>query len=303
MEGAQTSQSGIEIKGVKIAWSLLSCIRYREVLILQGAPLMGIIFSVGKLTARNLPAIALFGVAGFLLVAHIWSLNDWSDIYADQGDVNKSADVFSSKGIDRCVMLWFSILLLATSLGLFVLLGSQTFLIAVCIAFLGFLYSFSGINAKGIPLLSSVPHLIGGLLHFLLGYSLFASIDRNAVLIAIFFSVTFTSGHAVQEVQDCDADRGKGIRTNAVVFGKKPVYLAALAGFSFAYCYLISLALAGIVPARLGLECLILFPLHLYWALKTFHKGLAFERVSQFRNQYRALFALIGLNMISMLFL
>ena len=303
MEGMQTSRSGIEIKGLKTTWALLCSIRWREVLILQGAPFMGIAFSMGKLTIHKLPAIAVFGIAGFLLVAHIWSLNDWSDMHADQGDANKTARVFSSKGIDRSTMLWFSITLLAASLGLFALLGLQTLLIAISIALYGFLYSFSGINAKGIPLLSSVTHFIGGLFHFLLGYTLFAGIDRNAVLIAVFFAVIFTSGHAVQEVQDHEADNRRGVRTNAVVFGKRTVFMAALIGFSFAYCYLICLSLFAIVPAQLGWLCLILFPLHLFKAQRTARKGLAFENISRFRGFYRFLFALIGLNMVLMLFL
>jgi len=289
-------------KNAKTVWALLSCIRYQEVLVLQGTPLMGMVFSVGNLTAHQIPAIVLFGLASFLLVAHIWSLNDWSDAREDQGDVNKASGAYSNKGIDPSMMLWFSIALLSTSLGLFALFALQTLLIAASIALLGFLYSFPGIRAKGVGLLSSVPHFAGGLLHFLLGYSLFASIDRNAMLIAPFFSLVFAAGHATQEVQDYEADLLSGTRTNAVVFGKKPVFLAASAGFGLAYAYLPCLAMAGIVPARIGLLSSVLFPLHLYWSLQTPRGGLEFEQIGQLRRRYRALFALIGLDMISMLF-
>ena len=76
------------------------------------------------------------------------------------------------------------------------------------------------------PLVSSVSHFIGGLLHFWLGYSLFSPIDRRAILIAPFFALIFMAGHANQEVQDQDVLIRKGrIRTNAVVFGKTAVFL------------------------------------------------------------------------------
>jgi 4-hydroxybenzoate polyprenyltransferase len=303
LEGRQATNTEIEVNGATSVWSLLSCIRYREVLLLQGAPFMGIIFSVGSLTVRKIPTIALFGLASFLLVAHIWSLNDCADFHVDRLDENKSADTASSKGIDFPMMHRFSLLLLVPSLGLFSLLPLQTLLVAVCVAILGFLYSSSSIAAKGVAFLSSVLHFIGGGLHFLLGYALFMSIDRHAMLIAPFFALIFTAGHATQEVQDYDADRLFGIRTNAVVFGKRPVFIAALIGFTFAYGYLAYLALAGIVPTRLGLLSLILFPLHLFWSVKTLHRGLTFERLIQFRIRYRMLFALMGLAMISTLFL
>jgi 4-hydroxybenzoate polyprenyltransferase len=303
LEGRQATNTEIEVNGATSVWSLLSCIRYREVLLLQGAPFMGIIFSVGSLTVRKIPTIALFGLASFLLVTHIWSLNDCTDFHVDRLDENKSADTASSKGIDFPMMHRFSLLLLIPSLGLFSLLPLQTLLVAVCVAILGFLYSSSSIAGKGVVFLSSVLHFIGGGLHFLLGYALFMSIDRHAMLIAPFFALIFTAGHATQEVQDYDADWLFGIRTNAVVFGKRPVFIAALIGFTFAYGYLVYLALAGIVPTRLGLLSLILFLLHLFWSVKTLHRGLTFERLIQFRIRYRILFALMGLAIISTLFL
>ena len=67
-------------------------------------------------------------------------------------------------------------------------------------------------SAKRIPLLSSLPHLLGGLLHFLLGYSLFEPIDGRGVLIALFFALTFTAGHLNQEVRDHEGDQVNGLR-------------------------------------------------------------------------------------------
>src|SRR5436309_580096 len=101
---------------VKPIWRLLSCIRYKEVLVLQGTPIMGLVFSIEKPTAANIPVAVLFALANCFLVAHIWTLNDWADIHSDTIDRSRSARVFTSKGIAPALMLWFSIALLVASL-------------------------------------------------------------------------------------------------------------------------------------------------------------------------------------------
>jgi 4-hydroxybenzoate polyprenyltransferase len=151
-------------------------------------------------------------------------------------------------------------------------------------------------------LFSSALHLVGGFLHFLLGYSLFSPLDLHALPTAFFFALIFTAGHSVQEVQDQEADRLTGIRTNAVVFGKSPVFCAALVVFLFAYGDLFYLASAGVVPVVLGPAAVALCWLHLRWGCKTLQAGLSYESVQRFRRRYRVLFALIGLAVISTLF-
>lgn len=126
-----------ESRRVKPAWALFSVIRHREVLILQGTPLMGALLAMGKFAPGNLWALALLGAAGFLLVAHIWSLNDWADVHNDRNDRNKRGNVFSGKGVTPARMLCFSIALLAAGLALFAGLGGMPLALACCIALLG----------------------------------------------------------------------------------------------------------------------------------------------------------------------
>jgi 4-hydroxybenzoate polyprenyltransferase len=135
---------------VNRVWRLLGCIRYREVLLLQGAPVMGMILSAGETTSPQIATVALFVLANFLLVAHIWTLNDWADVRVDVLDRNKAPHVFTSKGIASRAMLVFSMALLVASLGLFAWLASGTFWIACGIALLGFLYSFPRIQGKAL---------------------------------------------------------------------------------------------------------------------------------------------------------
>ena len=279
----------------------LSCIRFPEVLVLQGSPLLGAAFGLRDPSVDKLGVGVVFAIASFLLVAHIWSFNDWAGLQADSNDPNKSGAVFSTKGVSPGGALVLSLGLLVAALALFSVLPHQTLLIAVIIAALGMLYSHPALHAKSIPILSSLPHLVGGVLHFLLGYSVFETIDRRAVLMALYFALTFTAGHLNQEVRDFDGDRANGLRTNAVFFGRVPAFWAGLVLFTFAYADLVLLAACGIVPMALGVLPLVLYPLHLSWSLRTLRAGLSFENVSQLQRRYRMLYALIGGSMLAAL--
>ena len=281
--------------------SYLACIRYRDVLVLQGSPLLGVAFAMGALSPATAARILVFGLASFLLVAHIFSFNDWAGIPSDARDPNKSATVALAKGISGPELAGLSIGLLAVSLLLFAVLPRRTLLIAVTIAALSLLYSHPATNAKGIPIVSSLPHLLGGVLHFLLGYSVFAAVDRRGILIALFFALTFTAGHLNQEVRDHDGDRPNGMRTNAVAFGKTTTFVAGLLVFTLAYADLLLLAHSGIVPRALGLLPLLLFPVHVFWFVRTLRGGLTFESVSRFQGRYRMIYAIMGLGMAATL--
>jgi 4-hydroxybenzoate polyprenyltransferase len=280
----------------------LGCIRYRDVLVLQGSPLLGVAFSAAApVTAEAVAATAVLLLASMLLVAHIWSFNDWAGIVEDLNDPNKAEDVFLVSGVSARGVLALSGTLLIASLALLALLSARIAALGACIAALGVVYSHPAINAKGTPLLSSAPHLVGGVLHFLLGYALFSPIDARGVLVALFFALTFAAGHLNQEVRDHEGDRTNGVTTNAVRFGPRRTFLAGLAVFTLAYGDLAALAWAGLVPASLGVLALALYPVHLVLSIRTLAGPLTFERVSRFQACYRLLYAAIGVAMLASL--
>jgi 4-hydroxybenzoate polyprenyltransferase len=255
---------------------------------------------MGKVSADRLGALLVFAAASVLLVAHIFVLNDWAGADADLNDPNKVAGVFATKGISRKAIRRLWIGLLASSLALFSFLGVRTLAIAMAIATLSFLYSQPRSPAKGVPVLGSTLHLGGGILHFLLGFSLFRAIDGPGVALALFFGLAFAAGHLNQEVRDFDGDVRNQIKTNAVSFGKTRTFIAGLVVFTFSYAQLVLLAASGIIPgwlAGLGLVYL----LHLYWSLKMLAAGLSFENMRRFQARYRAIYALIGAAMLTAL--
>lgn len=140
----------------------LSCIRYREIFVMQGAPVLGAAFALGNAIPQKLGTLVVFVCASVLLVAHIFALNDWAGVGADMNDPNKAPGVCLTKGVSRGQILLLSIMLLAFSLLLFGILSERAFLLASSIAALGLLYSAPAVQAKGVPFLSSLTHLVEG---------------------------------------------------------------------------------------------------------------------------------------------
>lgn len=265
---AEPRRSGPGGKGVRLAG-----IRLDEVLVLQGPPLMGAAFSAAR-DGGEAPSLALFVLASCCLVAHVFALNDWAEAPA------------------RSERLWIG--LLAASIALFSLLEVRTLVLALAIAGLSALYSAPGLDAKGIPILSSSLHLAGGQLHFLLGYSLFSRLDATALALGSVFSLTFTAGHLIQEIRDHEEDLGNAVRTNAVAFGKVRAFAAAVTLFLLALGLLFTLSLMRIAPRGLAPVVPVLCLLFVVFSRRAFGERLDADRVRIFQWRYRALFAVIG---------
>lgn len=275
--------------------ALLRHIRFDEVFVLQGTPIMGALFSMGAFTEANFATLFVFLIGSILLVAHVFTLNDWADIAHGL----KAADpLVSSRRL-----FWFSLFLLIDSLLVFCLIDPRVVELGVIVAVLGFLYSHPALNFKGTPVASSLPHLIGGVFHFLLGYAVFASLDRRGFFIALFFALTFAAGHLNHEVRDFELDQRTNARTNAVAFGKRATFIAGLIVFTCAYVCLFLLGWFGLVPRPLSLAAVLVYPLHLFWSLRVLRSQFQPEAVDRFQFQYRALYALIGVSMVCFLFI
>jgi 4-hydroxybenzoate polyprenyltransferase len=280
----------------------LACLRLPEILVLQGSPLLGAAFAIRHPSAENVGPLAILIVANVCLMAHVFMLNDWSGLTDDLTDPNKAAGVFTARGVGRKEIGGLAAGLLALSLLLFSRLGPSTLWLALAIATLSALYSLPHFNWKGRPLLNSAAHLAGGVLHFLLGYSLGGAIDRRGLAIAAFFALTFAAGHLTQEVRDHQGDVLNAIRTNAVIFGPRRTFATSLALFTLAHALLLLLALQGVLPHPLA-ALVALYPVHLRWSLKTLAEGLTYASIRRLQARYRALYAIIGLAMVAALWL
>lgn len=256
---------------------------------------MGALFSMGAFTTANFATLFVFLIGSILLVAHVFTLNDWADIAHGL----KAADpLVSSRRL-----FWFSLFLLIDSLLVFCLIDVRVVELGAIVAILGFLYSHPALNFKGTPVASSLPHLIGGVFHFLLGYAVFTPIDQRGLFIALFFGLTFAAGHLNHEVRDFELDQKNNARTNAVAFGKRPTFVGGLVVFTCAYVCLFLLGWYRLVPRPLMFVAMVFYPLHLFWSLRVLRSQFRPDAVDRFQSQYRALYALIGITMLCLLFI
>jgi 4-hydroxybenzoate polyprenyltransferase len=278
----------------------LSCLRLPEILVLQGSPLLGAAFAIRHLAAETVGPLAILVAANVCLVAHIFMLNDWSGLTTDLADPNKAAGVFTARGVGRREIGGLAAVLLAVSLLLFSRLGPVTLGLSVAIAALSALYSLPRFHWKGRPLLSSAAHLAGGVLHFLLGYSLGHAIDRRGLATATFFALIFAAGHLTQEIRDHQGDVLNAIRTNAVFFGQRRIFATSLALFTLAHALLFLLAFQGALPRPLA-ALVVLYPVQLRWSLKALAEGLTYASIRRLQARYRALYAIVGLVMVAAL--
>lgn len=272
--------------------------RALEVTALQASPVLGIFLGGYDIERDGVVAPGLLALGSGLLTAHIFVFNDWAGYASDLRDPLRAPYVFSGQGISRREVAGFAIVLLVLAGLAFAAVGPTALVIGAAIAALGFVYSSSPVLGKSTPVAASLNHLVGGALHFLLGYSLAHPVDPSGVGISLFFGLVFAAGHLNQEVRDYDGDRANGIRTNAVVFGRRRAFLASLFTFTAAYAMLAALAAFGVLP-RLLLWSPVAWLVHLAWSLHALRRGLSFETAVWMQRRYRWLFALVGSVMLA----
>jgi 4-hydroxybenzoate polyprenyltransferase len=270
--------------------------RWLEVLLLQASPLLGAAF--GGASAIGLGRLVTLALGSVLLTAHVFVFNDWAGHHGDLNDPHRASRVFARHGIGSGTVAAIAVVLLAAAMVAFAALGFNTVVLGAAIACLGILYSNPHAAGKGVPLLASLLHLVGGAFHFLLGYQLAQAIDARGLAIALFFGLVFAGGHLNQEVRDHDADRRNGIRTTAVVLGPRRALLASLGVFSAAYWELALLSAIGVVPRPLLWALALLWPLHAIWSCRALRSGPGIDQARWLQRRYRVLFAIVGVVMV-----
>ncbi len=259
---------------------------------------MGLAFAWSPDLLDRLASVMGFLVANVCLVAHVFSINDWAGIGADQQDANKADRTFLAHGVSRTQMGLLAASLGVLSLCLFSLLSWSSALLAAAIIALGLIYSHPLADGKAIPVMSSLLHVAGGALHFLLGYGFARAIDAQGVVLGVYFGLVFAAGHLSQEVADHEADRRAGLRTAAVRVGPRRAFVASFVLFTVSVGLVVGLGLGGMAPPRLAMAAAVVYPLHGLSFWRALRDRLTFRAVDRYRTRYRLLYALIGLAVI-----
>jgi 4-hydroxybenzoate polyprenyltransferase len=271
--------------------------RSLEILTLQASPLLGLVYGGAQAETSGLfrPASLLAG--SLFLTAHIFVFNDWSGYDSDSQDPNRIARAFGQGGVSKFQIACAATILLVLANVSLAFAGAHPVILGALITLLSLLYSGSARFGKNMPFAASANHLLGGSLHFLLGYTLCHALDAAGVALSLFFGLVFAGGHLNQEIRDCEGDRLNGIRTCAAAFGCRRAFAGSVLFFAAAYVLASALATLRILPALLR-WCPVLLLVHLAGALHALRRGLGYDTAVWMQRQYRTLFGLIGLAML-----
>ena len=268
-----------------------------EVGALQASPLLGAYLGGVGLGGGGGFRLVLLLLGSTALTASVFVFNDWADYDADARDPRRAREGPHGNGITRKQTARVALGLLALAAVALAALGLAAMLIGAGIAALGLLYSRSSIFGKTSPGGASLNHLIGGTLHFLLGYTVAHAVDMRGAVLGLVFGLVFAAGHLNQEVRDHESDRASGTGTSAVIFGRRRGFLASFCLFTAAYALIAVLAELGVLPKLLLLSA-VAWLLQAAWSLQAVRRGLGFETALWMQRRYRLLFALVGLAML-----
>lgn len=268
-----------------------------EVGVLQASPLLGAWLGGLDPTADAAGRLLLLLLGSTALTAHVFVLNDWAGYDADARDARRAASAPDAGAIARAQMARVAVALLVVAGAAFAAVGTAAMLLGAGIAVLSLVYSLAPRFGKSTPVAASLNHLLGGVLHFLMGYTLVHAADAKGVVLSLFFGLVFAAGHLNQELRDHDSDRANGIGTSAVVFGCRPAFLASFWLFTAAYALVVGLAATGRLPSVLLLTAVV-WLVQAWWSLQALRRGRWVETALWMQRRYRLLFALVGLAML-----
>ena len=269
--------------------------RWVEVCALQASPLLGAHLGGLRLEASELLQLAVLLLGSTALTAHVFVFNDWAGYSSDALDPRRA--LLADEVISREQIAHVSIALLLVAGVAVAAVGVAALLFGAAIAALSLVYSCSPRLGKSTPVAATLNHLVGGSLHFLLGYTLVHAVDARGIAISLFFGLVFAAGHLNQEVRDFESDLASEITTSAVAFGPRRAFLASCWLFTAAYLWVAVLAALEALPAVLLLSA-IAWLLHADWAAEALRRGLGPETAAWTQRRYRLLFAVVGVAML-----
>ena len=270
--GAGRGHSLSEGTVVKRTLRCLKCVRYKDPAKVMIPAVIGLTCVVEfPLTSKACCDMLMLLFGGYVLMAHCLALNDWTDGTADSRDPRKAQKAHLNRGVTHTEMLILTIALGIMGLWLVGTAAYHLLPLAVMIIVCSLVYSFPHprFEGKQIPLLSTLMHGITGILTFLLGYCLWSGPDLRGAMIGVYFAFIYEAGHLILEVQDFEGDRSSGVRTYAVRFGQRPVFIAASRVSLAAGLMLGWLALAGYLPYPVAFIALLYLPVwYMFWRLR-----------------------------------
>jgi 4-hydroxybenzoate polyprenyltransferase len=241
-------------------------IRYDNIIFFLGFPVLGALFSVPEFTPGNLKTLAGFAALCVLFLAQSFIFNDWGDavVNPEEPQYRDRHALKHPELIDlNSALLLCAVLTVLSVAGIFFISFSagEMMLIATIISFV---YSHPRSALKKHPGLPEIAHVLFAGSLFLSGWLLFADVDNQSLLLALFFGLVLSAGDLINQIEDFEKEMAHGIRTSAVVFGKRQIYRLAVWVFVLSSLYIMALALTGMVPGWIKWPALLLIAI---WAV------------------------------------
>jgi lycopene elongase/hydratase (dihydrobisanhydrobacterioruberin-forming) len=272
---------------------ILKYIRVGEVFILTGIPVIGVFSGVTEFSFSW--KIILLFVAYCMIMGHVYTFNDWADFSNDKLNSQRNNDPIYQKSNSPYRLLLISLILLTIGLLLAVFLSVKVFVIGMLISIVSFSYSSPWTFFKGVPLVSSLVHFVAGILYFLFGYLLDGNKNVYGMLIGVYFGLVYAAGHLNHEIKDYEPDSMVGITTNAIKFGKKKMLYLSFFLITLSNLYCVMLGILQLMPWRIAILPVLGYPVYTYFFIRKNNKGLEYERMIEFRKNYRMLYMVIGI--------
>jgi 4-hydroxybenzoate polyprenyltransferase len=240
-------------------------------------------------------------VAFFFLWAHLYAFNEWGGYLSDQGDRSKAHTPLMAGTIQRGEMFILACVCAFVSVVFYALLDVRLVPIACADITIGILYAHPRVLLKDVPFMSFVILFSVSVGDFMLGWLIFSPYITPGVLIGLYFGVLGIVGQSYHETGDYDTDKKSGIRTNAVRFGKKRIFITGFVLYTVACLYFCLLAQQAIVPDYLCIPLLVSYPLYVVLFAACVRTQLRSSAIHTFIVRYRVLYGGVGLAMLILL--
>lgn len=276
-------------------------IRWFEIAVRTGAPIMAILILAPELDLANVFKIVHSFFAFFFLWAHGYIFNEWGGYDFDKNDISKAKTPLLAGQIAHRESLNLAIIFASISIILYSLLDTRLLLIVFFDILMGILYVHPKILFKNVPIISFMILFIVSVNDFLLAWLLFSPDISRGLLIAVYFGILGITGQHFHEAGDHDSDKKVNIKTNAVRFGKKLIFVLGFIFYTLSVLYFIALSFIKVIPIYLYLVLLVTYPIYLAIFFKCLCSGISTTNVHYFVKTYRLLYGIIGLCFVVLL--
>lgn len=266
----------IQPRSVKTLVEILRATRMKEILLMTGFSFIGMLFVPAEglsMWNKLIPS----SIAILFYVMAVFFLNSYAGY---EGDAQ-------SKRLNHVSRVSKQSYLTLTALSIIIfclcayMTSLQLLLVMSASIILWFAYYLKPIQLKSILFGGTVAHLLGGILHFHMGYTAFSPASTESVLVSVFFALILCSGHFNHEIMDAEDDRNSGHLTTTVRLGvDTALYLRHLAAF-FSAAYAILLTYKSIFGTNSGIGLATASMIMLLSSLFLKHDTKVFQKISR----------------------